>query len=333
MPFEITRRKALAAGVASTGMLWGAISPQKAHALTSLGPDTNLVRDLKPGNTPIRIGGGFTVLKDKSLTESVIEMKKRGYSGYATDSETWLSAKDSDIRELRTALKENNAVFFEVVGYRHLVHPDASRRQKELAILAKCIEAADKIGCPMVGTVTGCCDPNSYINVHPDNWSEKTWKMTVDSVKQVLRDTSGMKAAIGIEAQITTNVGRPKDHKRLMDDVGDPRCAVNLDPVNMMSLDTYFHSTELLTECFDLLGERILGAHSKDSYIVPDEQTVILREVCTGRGVMDYETYLVRLSRMKWPRTLHPEHVPEDQLIEAAAHIRKIAAKVGVKII
>ena len=47
---------------------------------------------------------------------------------------------------------------------------------------------------------------------------------------------------------------------------------------------------------------------------------------------MDYETYLVRLSRMKWPRTLLPEHVPEDQLIEAAQYIRKVAAKVGVTI-
>ncbi|MCE5252514.1 sugar phosphate isomerase/epimerase [bacterium] len=332
MASKITRRKAVAAGVATTAALWGSLSPQKAHALPELGPDLNLVRDLKPGNTPIRIGGGFRELKDKSLTESVIEMKKRGYTGFATSSDRWLSASDSELRELRTALKEHDVVFFEVTGYRHIIHPDASRRQKELAVLARCIEAADKIGCPMVGTCTGCCDPNSYINVHPDNWSAATWKMTVEGVKQVLKDTAGMKAALGIEAQITTNIGRPKDHKRLMDDVGDPRCAVNLDPVNMMSLDTYYHSTELLNECFDLLGEKILGSHSKDSYIVPDEQTVILREVCSGRGVLDYETYLVRLSRMKWPRTIHPEHVPEDQLIEAAGFLRKMAAKVGVKV-
>jgi sugar phosphate isomerase/epimerase len=333
MPSGITRRKALTVGVASTGMLWGSISPQKAHALSAFGPDTTLVRDLKPGNTPIRMGGGFRVLRDKSLTESVIEMKKLGYSGYATAADRWLKASDSELKELRAALKEQNAVFFEVTAYRHLIHPDPSRLQKELAAVAQCIEAAEKIGCPMVGTCTGCCDPNSYINVHPDNWSEKTWKMTVASVKQVLKDTAGMKASIGIEAQITTNIGRPKDHKRLMNDVGDPRCAVNLDPVNMMSLDTYFHSTELLTECFDLLGEQILGSHAKDSFIVPDEQTVIQREVAAGRGVMDYETYLVRLSRMKWPRTLCPEHVPADQLIEAAGYIRKVAAKVGVKII
>lgn len=333
MPSGITRRKAIAAGVASTGMLWGAFQPREAHALPSLAPDTSLVRDLKPGNTPIRMGAGFEELKGKSLTESVIAMKKKGYSGFVTGADRWLAATDSEIRELRAALKEHDAVFYEVGGYKSIIRADAARRKDELAVLAKCIEAAEKIGCPMVGTCTGSCDPNSYINVHPENWSEKTWKLTVDGVKQVLRDTAGMKAAIGIEAQITTNIGRPKDHKRLMDDVGDPRCAVNLDPVNMMALDTYYHSTELLTECFDLLGEQILGAHAKDSYIVPDEQTVILREVAAGRGVMDYETYLVRLSRMKWPRTLLPEHVPADQLIEGAAYIRKVAAKVGVKIV
>jgi len=332
MPSKITRRKAITASVATTGMLWGSLSTQKAYALKELGPDLGLVRDLKPGNTPIRIGGGFRELKGASLTESVIDMKKRGYTGFAAGPDRWLSMNDSELRELNAALKEYDVVFFEVTAYRNLIHPDISRRQKELAALARCIEAADKIGCPMVGTCTGCCDPKSYINVHPDNWSEKTWKLTVESVKQVLRDTSGMKAAIGIEPQITTNIGRPKDHKRLMDDVGDPRCAVNLDPVNMMSLDTYYHSTELLNECFDLLGEKILGCHSKDSYIVPDEQTVILREVCTGRGVLDYETYLIRLSKMQWPRTIFPEHVPNDQLIEAAEYIRKMAAKLGVKV-
>ncbi len=331
MPSNMSRRRAMTAGAASAAMLWGA-APGTVHALPSLGPDPNLTRDLTPGGTPIRLGCGFRELKGRSLTESVIEMKKNGYTGYATGADRWLSAKDSELRELHAALREHDTVFFEVVAYKNMIHPDASRRNKELAVIAKCIEAADKIGCPMIGTCTGCCDPNSYINVHPENWSEKTWKLTVESVKQVLRDTAGMKAAIGIEAQITTNIGRPADHKRLMDDVGDPRCAVNLDPVNMMSLDTYYHSTKLLNECFDMLGETILGSHSKDSYIVPDEQTVILREVCTGRGVMDYETYLVRLSRMQWPRTLLPEHVPAEQLIEAAEHIRKIAAKVGVKI-
>jgi len=60
---------------------------------------------------------------------------------------------------------------------------------------------------------------------------------------------------------------------------------------------------------------------------------VHVQEVCPGRGSLDYETLLVRMSRMKWPRTLHPEHFPREQFPEAYAYYRKIAAKVGVKIL
>jgi len=240
--------------------------------------------------------------------------------------------KDSELRELNTALREYDLVVYEVGGYQNIIHPDTATREKNLKYLAWCLEAAEKVNCPMVGTCTGSRDPEYYIGVHPDNWTLETWKLTVESIKKILSDTAGMKAALGIEAQVTMNIDSPKAHKRLNDDVGDKRCAVNLDPVNMCSLATYYHTTELLNECFDLLGESILGAHAKDTYIWPDRQTVHVQEVASGRGVMDYETYLVRLSRMEWPRTILPEHVPAEQLIEAAEYIRKVAAKAGVKL-
>ena len=194
------------------------------------------------------------------------------------------------------------------------------------------MEIAEELNCPMVGTITGSCDPETGYNMHPDNWTEETWKRTINSIKQILSDTSGMKVVLGIEAQITTNLDGPKAHKRLLEDVGDPRCVANLDPTNMCCLANYYHTTELLNECFDLLGENIHGCHAKDTYIWPDVQTVHVQEVCPGRGVLDYETYLVRMSRLKWPRTIQPEHLPEDQYPEARAYIRKVAAKVGVKI-
>ena len=100
----------------------------------------------------------------------------------------------------------------------------------------------------------------------------------------------------------------------------------------MVSLSNYYHTTELIDECFDLLGENILGCHAKDTYIWPDIQTVHVQEVCPGRGVMDYETYLVRMSRLKWARTLLPEHIPGDQYDEAYGYMKKAAEKVGVTI-
>ncbi len=341
----ITRRKAIMAGTASAGMLIrnaNGASVRESPALeshppflTPWSPPSNLKRDLTPGKTTIRLGGHLNPGKDPNPDDIAKEIKKikdEGNTGLVTGPEPWNSMKESELSEVRAALKEHDVVFFEVGGYTNMIHPDESKRQENLKKLCTCIEAADKIDCPMVGTISGSLDPVNFFNVHPDNWTQKTWDLLVKSVKQVLRDTSGMKAAIGMEAQVTTNQDNPLSHKRLIEDVGDPRCAVNLDPVNMMSLAVYYHTTELINECFDLLGESILGSHAKDTYIWPDQQTVHVQEVCAGRGVLDYETYLVRLSRLKWSRTLLPEHVPADQLTEAAEYIRKVAVKVGVKI-
>ncbi|MFC1693354.1 TIM barrel protein [Candidatus Latescibacterota bacterium] len=343
MSRKISRRQMLATGAAVTGTLLTAscdssrekeiVKETEEKQFWNPGPDFDYIPpDLTPGTTTIRLGTGMGRQENESLEEMVKRIRDNGFTGTVTGPEPWNSLKDSELTELRAALKKYDVVVYEVGGYTNMIHPDTAIRQQNLKNLAKCIEAADKLECPMVGTISGSCDPVNFFNVHPDNWTTKTWKLLVDSTKQVLRDTAGMKAAIGMEAQVTTNIGRPEDHRRHMDDVGDSRCAVNLDPVNMISLDNYYHTTELLHECFDLLGESILGAHAKDTYIWPDKQTVHVQEVASGRGVMDYETYLIRLSRMEWPRTILPEHVPQEQIIEAGEYIRKVAAKVGVKI-
>ena len=328
MSRKITRRKALAAGAVTSSMLFSSAGSRKAHTW-SPDPDKNLVRDLTPGPTPIRIAMKVFDRKNESPEETVRRIRKMGYTSINTQPSQWT---DAELVEMRAALKKYDVTVFEVGVYTNIIHHDRATRQKNLKRAALRIEEADKIGCPMVGTCTGTRDTGSYIGMHPDNWTKETWKLTVDSVKQILRDTAGMKAALGIEAQVTTNIDSPKAHRRLIDDVGDPRCVVNLDPVNMCCLANYYHTTELINECFDLLGENILGCHAKDTYIWPDQQTVHVQEVCPGKGVMDYEMFLVRMSRMKWPRALCHEHLEPDEYSVAKEYIEKVAAKVGVKI-
>ena len=354
MSRRVSRRQILAAGAASTT----ALTSTEAHAQTRRpasggpgrapfwgpGPNKNLVRDLKSGPTPIRLAGNLTLGRTgssgkgtRSVGDAVKALRDQGLTSSVTRLETWQNATESMISELRAALKEHDVEIFEVGGYRNILHTEESVRQENLNYLARCIEIADRIGCRMVGTITGSRNPegNKWSDnyaVHPDNWTLETWKLTVSGLKQILKDTAGMKAVLGLEAQITTNLDGPVAHRNLMEDVGDPRCKVNLDPANMIHLANHFHTTELLNQCFDLLGENIYGCHAKDSYVVPHTQTVYVQEVCPGRGSVDYETYLARLSRLKWSRALLPEHFPSDQNPEAYAYIRKVAAKVGVKI-
>ncbi|MFC1693234.1 sugar phosphate isomerase/epimerase family protein [Candidatus Latescibacterota bacterium] len=350
MKRTMTRRQSLAAGAASIFLGAACGSSQEGRSVQTAketgpgrepfwnpGPDKNLVRDITPGTTTVRLAGSLRLREGDDPVESVKKIRDAGFAAAVTSPDPWYSMSDSGLREVRAALEQHDVVVFEIGGYRNLLHTDESERQKNLKHIARCLEAADKIGCAMVGTISGSRNPegnkfgDNYA-VHPDNWTMETWDLLISGIQQILKDTAGMKAVIGMEAQVTTNQDTPLAHRRLLDDIGDPRLKVNLDPTNMVHLYNHFHTTELINECFDLLGEDIYGCHAKDSYVLPHSQTVHVQEVCPGRGNLDYETYLVRLSRMGWSRSLLPEHIPSDQFAEAYAYIRKVADKVGVRI-
>jgi len=345
---RITRRQALVASAASTSMFLGRTNSTHSQVQNGKGPgrepfwgpgpDKNIVRDLTPGPTPIRLSKRMDYVEDISIGDIVRKHREEGLAAAYCRPDAWHSISDSELRELKEALKQHDVNIFEVGGYRNLVHPDESVRQEYIKRIVFTIEVAEKLGCPMVGTIAGTRNTigsefvDNY-NPHPDNWMMETWNLLIDSINTILKDTAGMKAVIGIEAQITTIQDTPLSHKRLMEDVGSERLKVNLDPTNMSHFYNYFHSTELINECFDLCGENIMGCHAKDRYILPHSQTVHVEEVCPGRGTLDYETYLIRMSWMKWPRALSVEHFPEDQNPEAFTYIRKVAGKVGVKVL
>ncbi len=322
-----SRRNALRFGAASLGAVACGMGPDSVRAAESTAATG---AKLSAGSTPIRLATRMTRKDGERPEDTVRRIREAGYTSVNTQPSQW---NDDELAEMRTALRKHDVTVFEVGAYSNIIHPDRNRRQEIISAIIRKFEDSEKVGGGLVATVSGCCDHKYLINPLPENWSPETWKILVQSVKQILRDTAGMKTALGMEAQITTNIDGPKAHRRLIDDVGDPRCAVNLDPTNMISFREYFRTTELLHECFDLLGESILGCHAKDTFILPDIQTLHIQEVCPGRGIMDYTTFLVRMSRMRWPRALFPEHLPAEQYPEADAYIRKTAQAAGVTVL
>ena len=353
MSNNISRRKALAAGAASTGMLMGTACSDTRQQQTEEeipfsekswwypGANKNLVSDLTPGTTPVRLAcmSSATMLnypEKQSITERVKHIRDMGYtaanSNYSIGTRNkWLDASESEITELKDALKEYDVDFFDTMVWTNLLHPDEKTRQNNLKYVCEAFEACERVGCRSVTGITGSCGTEMYTVMHPDNWTGETWKITIDSIRQIFGDTAGYKTAWAMEACITTNIDTPIAHKRLMEDVGDPRFKICLDPTNMTSLATYFHSTETLNESFDLLGENILNCHAKD-FLMTREMYVHIEEMPPGQGLQDYETFLVRLSRLSWPRTLLLEHFPPEKYLAAKSFIEKTAEKVGVKI-
>ncbi|MFA6472169.1 MAG: sugar phosphate isomerase/epimerase [Candidatus Latescibacterota bacterium] len=342
MKNRITRRKALAITAAGSGMLlcpgvktaeaWSLKKTWGEDFLTPWSPDPNRKRDLKPGGSHIRLCCGVYGLhyeKGKSIGEKVEKIRKKGYTA-AEASDEWNEAADSDIRELQAALKQHDVLFYTLHLALNNIHPDHEERKKNLKRVAQMVETADRLGLSFVVSHTGSCDP-SPVKPHRDNWTKETWETSVKSIRQILKDTAGSKVNLGIEAVNFCNINNPRAHVQFRQDVGDPRVKVTLDPTNMMNPSVYYRSTELIEECFALLGEDIMYAHAKDVILSP-EMLPVIKWMIPGTGTMDYETYLVQLSRMKKPRVLMLEFLPEEQYPQAKQFIEETAAKVGVKI-
>ena len=356
MSKSMSRRRALAAGTLAAGVFTvpesraqqsvSKLGNRYQERAWSRGPDPRLVRDLKPGTTPIRLAcsSGATRLwypEGKSVTEAVKKIRDLGYTSTGAAHgpfrhNRWLDATDSEIAELKAALKKYDVTFFDMMTYDNIVHPDKSFRDQGIKHVTENIEAAEKCGALSVCCGLGSRAPETEsaygLAMHPENWTDETWKLGVDGIKQILKNTAGYKAVLGMEAVITTPLDGPMALKRLREDVGDPRCQVALDTANMFTIENYYHSTEMINWCFDLLGEDIVCCHAKDTLIERNQMLAMMAMKPAGQGVQDYETYLTRLSRMKHPRTLLLEFAKDDEYPGVKAFIEKTAAKVGVKI-
>jgi len=352
MPKKLTRRRALAAGVASTGLSGVRVAETEAQVvperlplhppfLTPWSPDPNRPRDLTPGTTPIRLASwsSKTTLDYRrggamSITDMVKRVRDAGYtaSNASIRRSVWLDATDAEVRELKEALAEYDVDFFDMHTTGSNIHPDPVEREKVYRYTVDSCEAAEKVGCRMVTTHTGSAGTDRAMSPHADNWTWDTWKKSVAAMKRILKDTAGMKVQLGVEATNMTAMNNPRAHLRLIEEIGDPRLRVCIDPVNMINLGNYYRSTELIEECFDLLGEHIIAGHAKDTWVLPDRMSAYITEVAPGKGVLDYETYLVRLSRLDWPRSLLIEHIPDEEYAGAKEYIEETAARVGVSI-
>ena len=125
---------------------------------------------------------------------------------------------------------------------------------------------------------------------------------------------------------------------RLLREVGSPRVKVLIDPVNLVTADSYYDTTALLDTIFDALGERIVSAHAKDvaiSGLRRNEHGMLsvchLDEVVPGKGNLDYATFLRRLHALGRDVIVHAEHLgSQDEQIVALHHIRSVAREQGI---
>jgi sugar phosphate isomerase/epimerase len=353
MARKISRRQMLAAGAltAGAGALTGESVPnvsaqsaatQKPRAglpdvwgqdfLMQWSPPANAKRNLTPGSQIIRLSSPRIPNREGTDYASVFKaMRAGGWTACECGSSEWVGRKlsESEIREIKAQLKANDIVFYGLHCAGNIIapDPDADRWQRHIV---DTIHAAEEMGCQLILTHSGSMYPNRN-TPHPLNWSREGWNRSVNALKRICKDTAGSKIEIAIEDVNSEAVNCPEAHVRLRQDVGDPRIMAGLDVTNMVHPGVVFRMTELIDKCFDLLADQIAYVHTKD--LVWNGMLPGINWAMNGTGCMDYETFLVRMSKLKRPTNALIEflNTPEE-LTQAQKNVRDIAAKVGVKI-
>jgi sugar phosphate isomerase/epimerase len=295
-------------------------------------PPANVKRHLTPGTSHIRLSSPHITNKEGTDYASLFKsMRAGGWTACEAASAEWLSRKmpESEIREIKAQLKANDIVFYGIHCAGNIIAPDPAADRWQRHII-DAIHAADEMGCQLVLTHAGSLYPNRN-TAHPQNWSREGWNRSVNALKRICKDTAGVKIEIPLEDVISESVNSPWAHKRIREDVGDPRIMTGLDVTNQVHPGNVFRMTELINLNFDLIGDQISYVHAKD--MVWNEMLPGLNWAMNGTGCMDYETFLVRLSRLEQNKNMLVEFLstPEEYQ-EAQRNIRAVADKVGAKI-
>ncbi|MEQ9565429.1 MAG: TIM barrel protein, partial [Pseudomonadales bacterium] len=183
-------------------------------------PPENVERDLTPGNSVLRLSSSNATLRnepDFDYDSTFKAWKKAGWTACETWSNHWLSRKmsDSETRELKQTLKDNDMVFYGIHAAGNIIAPgeagEASRRH-----IVETIHAAADMDCKLVLTHAGSLNP-SRDAAHPQNWSKSAWEQSVAALKSICSDTAGIDVQIPIEAVNSESVNNPWAHKRLIE--------------------------------------------------------------------------------------------------------------------
>ena len=203
---------------------------------------------------------------------------------------------DEEIDRVRTCFEAGGKFVAEVAAYRHgyFASGDEEQRRGGIAFLKKVLRDARKLNAWCVGI-------SRPFGADGDWWSQATWRRLCASLEEAAETAAEVDVPIALHPTNGAPIDSPEQLRRLIDDVGSPHLKVMLDPVNMSTHRTCYNTTGFLNSMFDLLEADIIGAHAKDVGLDLSHWVLKLDEVPIGTGLLDYETYLRRLSEVPCP--------------------------------
>lgn len=272
--------------------------------------------------------GADLLTKFSSPEEWIALLKERGYR--AARSPVSHDASDQEIAAYRQAAEKHDIVIGEVGAWSNTISPDDQVRKEAVAYCKKQLALADQLGASVCVNIAGGRG-EQWDGPHPDNFSQATFDLIVDTVREIIDAVKPKYACYALETMPWVFPDSPDTYLDIIRAVDRKQFAVHLDPVNMISSPRrYYENGAFIRECFTKLGPYIKLCHAKD-ILLGGKLTVHLDEVIPGRGFLDYKAFLEEAAKLPNDVPIIIEHLSrEEDYQEAATYIRGVANELGL---
>ncbi len=244
------------------------------------------------------------------------------------------SATDAEIQRVASLYEEFGFPMAQSVGNygNGLCSDDDAERDSAIEFVEEMIRFSARLGCPNTYFRPGSMNKNGPWLPHPENRTPAVFDRLIDSGKRlcVVAESEGVDLAI--EGGVVCPVYSPQRVRDLIDAVGSPALKFNMDPVNFIgSIEQAYANTDLLNEFYELLPDRILGAHAKDFTLV-DSLLPHFEESIIGQpeSMLDQETFLNGMQRVCPEAHILIEHLPDEKVPLAAEGLKREARDAGI---
>jgi sugar phosphate isomerase/epimerase len=149
-------------------------------------------------------------------------------------------------------------------GTYNMAHPDMSVRDGSRKGFANVMEAARRMGSPVVTLCSGSRNASDMWKYHPENRSAAAWKDLRTELDFALELAERARIQLGIEPEPGNIIYDAFTADRLLKEVASPHLGIVLDAANLLNARSLAQQDDLLEQAAGLLGEKLLLAHAKD---------------------------------------------------------------------
>ncbi|NOZ23154.1 MAG: sugar phosphate isomerase/epimerase [Planctomycetes bacterium] len=259
--------------------------------------------------------------------------KELGYGAAYCPGPVMQDPSDENIKAFREAFAKENIVIAEVGAWCNPMTPVEAERKKNLQLIIDRLSIADRIGARCCVDYAGSFSAEHSAGPHPKDLSKEAFDLVVENTRKIIDAVKPTNSTFTLEMMQWMWPDSPDAYLDLMKAVDREAFAVHLDPTNLInSPRRYYYTGDVIRECIEKLGPKIMSAHAKD-VTMAEKHLVHIDETPPGTGLLDYKTYITGLAKLPQDVPLMVEHLKgPEAYADAVKHIRGVAKECGVEL-